>query len=265
MGDIDIELWSKEAPLACRNFVQLCLEGYYNGNIFHRLVKGFIVQTGDASGTGMGSESVYGELYKDEFHSRLRFNRRGLVASANQGESDSNGSQFFFTLDACPELQNKHTIFGKVTGNTLFNMLKLGEGDVDRNEKPLHPRKIKSVEVLNNPFPDIVVRVKEERKKEKTKEEKARDNVKASKNFALLSFGEEAEEEEEEINEMHSQFKSKSKSSHDLLEDDKLSSIPAVDTSQLDEIELDTVTDVDDNETKRSSRLNKIKEKLKRK
>lgn len=262
VGDIDIELWSKEAPLACRNFVQLCLEGYYNGNIFHRLVKGFIVQTGDASGTGLGSESVYGELYKDEFHSRLRFNRRGLVASANQGEKDSNGSQFFFTLDACPELQNKNTIFGKVTGNTLFNMIKLGEGDVDRNERPVHLHKIRSVEVLNNPFPDIVVRVKEERKKVKTKEEKARENIKASKNFALLSFGDEAEEEEE-INETHSQFKSKSKSSHDLLEDAKLSSIPAVDTSQLDEIELDTAKDVDDNEDKRNSRLNKIKEKLK--
>lgn len=64
MGDIDIELWSKEAPKACRNFVQLCLEGYYNGTIFHRVVKDFIVQGGDPTGTGTGGESVYGATFK---------------------------------------------------------------------------------------------------------------------------------------------------------------------------------------------------------
>ena len=63
VGDIDVELWSKETPKACRNFVQLCLEGYYNGTIFHRLVHDFIVQGGDPTGTGHGGESVYGKPF----------------------------------------------------------------------------------------------------------------------------------------------------------------------------------------------------------
>lgn len=63
VGDIDVELWSKETPKACRNFVQLCMEGYYDGTIFHRLVHEFIVQGGDPTGTGCGGESVYGKPF----------------------------------------------------------------------------------------------------------------------------------------------------------------------------------------------------------
>ena len=63
-GEIDIELWSKEAPKASRNFVQLCLEGYYDGTIFHRVVKDFIVQGGDPTGTGHGGDSVYGKPFR---------------------------------------------------------------------------------------------------------------------------------------------------------------------------------------------------------
>lgn len=59
VGDIDIELWSRECPKACRNFIQLCMEGYYNNTIFHRVVKGFIVQGGDPNGDGTGGESIY--------------------------------------------------------------------------------------------------------------------------------------------------------------------------------------------------------------
>jgi peptidyl-prolyl cis-trans isomerase SDCCAG10 len=64
LGEIEIELWSKECPKTCRNFVQLCLEGYFDGNIFHRIVKDFIAQTGDPTGTGQGGESIYGEPFK---------------------------------------------------------------------------------------------------------------------------------------------------------------------------------------------------------
>lgn len=63
-GDIEVELWSREAPKACRNFVQLCLEGYYDGVLFHRVVKGFIAQGGDPTGTGAGGESIYGHPFK---------------------------------------------------------------------------------------------------------------------------------------------------------------------------------------------------------
>lgn len=64
VGDIDLELWTKEAPKACRNFIQLCMEGYYNGTIFHRVIKGFIAQGGDPTGTGEGGESIYEHTFK---------------------------------------------------------------------------------------------------------------------------------------------------------------------------------------------------------
>ncbi|NXU20096.1 CWC27 protein, partial [Pardalotus punctatus] len=227
-GEIDIELWSKEAPKACRNFIQLCMEEYYNNTIFHRVVPGFIVQGGDPTGTGSGGESVYGAPFKDEFHSRLRFNRRGLVAMANAGPHD-NGSQFFFTLGRADELNNKHTIFGKVTGDTIYNMLRLAEVEVDKEERPLSPHKIRSTEVLFNPFDDIVPRPNKKLKKDKPEEDTKKPKVKGTKNFNLLSFGEEAEEEEEEVSRVSQSMKGKSKSSHDLLKDDPhLSSVPAV-------------------------------------
>ncbi|XP_060679736.1 spliceosome-associated protein CWC27 homolog [Hemiscyllium ocellatum] len=229
-GDIDIELWSKEAPKACRNFIQLCLEGYYDNTIFHRVVPGFIVQGGDPTRSGTGGESIYGKPFKDEFHSRLRFNRRGLVAMANAGPHD-NGSQFFFTLGPADELNNKHTIFGKVTGDTIYNILRLAEVEIDKDERPISPHKIKSTEVLHNSFDDIVPRVLKKHKKEKREEEMKKSYSKGTKNFSLLSFGEEAEEEEEEVNRVSQSMKGKSKSSHDLLKDDpRLSSVPVVES-----------------------------------
>lgn len=219
VGDIDIELWCRETPKTCRNFIQLCMEGYYNNTLFHRLVKGFIVQGGDPNGDGTGGESVYGGTFKDEFHSRLRFIRRGLVAMANAGRDD-NGSQFFFTLGEATELQNKHTLFGKVTGDTVFNMLKLEDGVVvDHNEKPLYPHRILKTEVLLNPFDDIVPRVVE--RKRGNKEKKVKE--KGVKNFGLLSFGNEAEEDEEETNVFVQKNAGKAKSTHDVLDDPKLS------------------------------------------
>ncbi|XP_036063298.1 spliceosome-associated protein CWC27 homolog isoform X2 [Onychomys torridus] len=233
-GDIDVELWSKEAPKACRNFIQLCLEAYYDNTIFHRVVPGFIVQGGDPTGTGTGGESIYGAPFKDEFHSRLRFNRRGLVAMANAGPHD-NGSQFFFTLGRADELNNKHTIFGKVTGDTVYNMLRLTEVDIEDDERPRNPHRIKSCEVLFNPFDDIIPREIKRPKKEKPEEENKKLKPKGTKNFSLLSFGEEAEEEEEEVNRVSQSMKGRSKSSHDLLKDDPhLSSVPAVESEKDD-------------------------------
>ncbi|XP_006875357.1 PREDICTED: peptidyl-prolyl cis-trans isomerase CWC27 homolog [Chrysochloris asiatica] len=246
-GDIDIELWSKEAPKACRNFIQLCLEAYYDNTIFHRVVPGFIVQGGDPTGTGAGGDSIYGAPFKDEFHSRLRFNRRGLVAMANAGPHD-NGSQFFFTLARADELNNKHTIFGKVTGDTVYNMLRLTEVDIDDEERPRNPHKIKNCEVLFNPFDDIIPREIKKPKKEKPDEDVKKLKPKGTKNFSLLSFGEEAEEEEEEVNRVSQSMKGKSKSSHDLLKDDPhLSSVPAV------ESEKDAAGDLDDDEEDESA------------
>lgn len=141
-----------------------------------------------------------------------------MLGMANS-DKDDNGTQFFFTMAPTPELQGKNTLFGKVTGNTVFNMLKLEECLVDHNERPLHPPRIIKTEVLNNPFEDIVIRVPIKSKdKQKTQGKKE----KVVKNFGLLSFGDEAEDDEAQV-EIEKQKFSKSKSSHDALNDPKLS------------------------------------------
>ncbi|RXN21348.1 peptidyl-prolyl cis-trans isomerase CWC27-like protein [Labeo rohita] len=263
-GDIDIELWSKETPKACRNFTQLCMEGYYDGTIFHRVVPDFIVQGGDPTGTGTGGESIYGRPFKDEFHSRLRFNRRGLVAMANAGPHD-NGSQFFFTLGRADELNNKHTIFGKVTGDTVYNLLRLAEVDCDSDERPLNPHKIRSTEVLHSPFDDIIPR-EIKVKKQKNKDEGKKSQSKATKNFSLLSFGEEAEEDEELVNQVSQTLKGKSKSSHDLLKDDpKLSSVPVVDRNQSGEDDSEDAGDDEEDDSERESERERIRENISQK
>ncbi|GJP41898.1 hypothetical protein CLOM_g1519 [Closterium sp. NIES-68] len=227
LGDLDIELWPREAPKAVRNFVQLCLEGYYDNTIFHRIIPGFMVQGGDPTGSGTGGESIYGEPFKDEFHSRLRFSHRGLVACANASAPHSNGSQWFFTLDRCDWLDKKHTIFGKITGDTIFNAVRLGEVDTDDNDRPFDPPSIISVEVIWNPFEDIVPRRLPARQQlEAARKSKGRDKnkrrhqpqVKGTKQLNLLSFGEEAEEEEAQLEEANLRIRS----SHDVLKDPRL-------------------------------------------
>ncbi|MFH4975085.1 hypothetical protein AB6A40_001794 [Gnathostoma spinigerum] len=256
VGDIDIELWTKECPLASRNFIQLCMEGYYNGTIFHRMIKDFIVQGGDPTGKGTGGESIYGKPFKDEFHQRLKFRRRGLLGMANGGKKDDNGSQFFFTLGSTPDLDGKHTLFGKVVGDTLFNMLKLGEGETDENDRPLCVHKIRSAEILNCPFSDIKPR--EQKCAKKPKEEKMRRKKEEKQNLNLLSFGDEAEADEEELSFANSHLKSKSKSAHDILTDERLSKEVAVRPEELEEI----VPVKNEGSEETNARLARIKEKL---
>jgi peptidyl-prolyl cis-trans isomerase SDCCAG10 len=86
VGDIDIELWAKEAPLACRNFIQLSLEGYYDGTLFHRVIKDFMAQGGDPTNSGKGGASSWGRPFKDEIHGRIKFNHRGQLAMANESK-----------------------------------------------------------------------------------------------------------------------------------------------------------------------------------
>ncbi|XP_031501538.1 peptidyl-prolyl cis-trans isomerase CYP57 isoform X2 [Nymphaea colorata] len=219
MGPIDIELWPKEAPKAVRNFVQLAMEGYYDNTIFHRIIKSFLVQGGDPTGTGTGGESIYGGTFADEFHSRLRFNHRGLVACANAGSSHTNGSQFFISLDRCDWLDRKNTIFGKVTGDSIFNLLRIGDIETDENDRPIDsPPRIISFEILWNPFDDIIPRRVPGKVLPTVADSSGKENKKTVKKLNLLSFGEEAEEEEKGL----AAVKEKIKSSHDVLNDPRL-------------------------------------------
>ncbi|OAD51962.1 Peptidyl-prolyl cis-trans isomerase CWC27 like protein [Eufriesea mexicana] len=129
------------------------------------VMKGFVTQGGYPTGIGEGGK-IYAEPFKNKFHTRLRFCRRDLIAMANSGKDD-NGSQFFFTLGSTPDLQNKHTIFGNVTGETIYNMLKFEEALVDENDRSLYPSRLIKTIILNNPFaniPRIIVQEGEEAK-----------------------------------------------------------------------------------------------------
>lgn len=196
-GDILLELFAKQTPRSSRNFLQLCLDGYYDGTIFHRLVPGFVIQGGDPTGTGEGGEAIYdGGLFEDEFHSRLKFNRRGLLGMANSGRKDDNGSQFFLTLGSTPELEGRNTMFGRVVGDTIYNLMKMGDAELAEGggERPMYPTRITRTEVLASPYEDMV---KREGKVMGTVAEKKSDKRKGKKKpgKALLSF--EAEEGEE--------------------------------------------------------------------
>ena len=109
-GRIVIELYQDEAPKTVANFVKLAKEGFYNGIIFHRVIPGFMIQTGDPTGTGRGGP---GYTFDDEFSPALHHDGPGVVSMANAGPN-TNGSQFFITLAATPWLDGKHAIFGRV-------------------------------------------------------------------------------------------------------------------------------------------------------
>ncbi len=189
-GDLEIELFAKQTPITSRNFLQLCLDGYYDNTVFHRLVKGFIIQGGDPTGTGQGGESSYdGEPFQDEFHSRLKYTRRGLLGMANTGKKDDNGSQFFFTLAATPELQDKNTMFGRIAGDTIYNLMKLAEAEITEGseDRPMYPAKITGSEIIINPFEDMVKRDRVAQRTEPEEKKAKKPKRKAGKN--VLSFG----------------------------------------------------------------------------
>ncbi|VDM16611.1 unnamed protein product [Hydatigera taeniaeformis] len=113
IGDIHLRLWPRECPRTVENFVGHARAGYYNGHIFHRVIKGFMIQTGCPLGTGTGGKSIWGGEFEDEFHPSLRHDRPYTVSMANAGPN-TNGSQFFITVAPTPWLDNKHTVFGRV-------------------------------------------------------------------------------------------------------------------------------------------------------
>jgi len=124
-GVVEIELRPDIAPKACENFIALSKKGYYNGLIFHRIIKGFMIQGGDPTGTGTGGASVWGKNFADEITPKLTFEKPLLLAMANRGPN-TNGSQFFITVAPTPWLNGHHTIFGTVTkGADIVKKLEL--------------------------------------------------------------------------------------------------------------------------------------------
>ena len=109
-GDIVIELFADKAPNTVNNFVFLAREGFHDGTTFHRVIKDFMIQGGDPTGSGAGGP---GYQFSDEFHPALRHSGPGILSMANAGRN-TNGSQFFITHVATPWLDGKHAVFGKV-------------------------------------------------------------------------------------------------------------------------------------------------------
>ncbi len=139
-GNIELQLMPEAAPKACENFSELAKNGYYNGIIFHRVIKGFMVQCGDPTGTGRGGESVWKKPFQDEVSKSVQFDSPGILAMANAGPN-TNGSQFFITTAKAPWLSMKHTIFGKVVSG--YDVVQKIEGtDTDFSDKPVDEQKI---------------------------------------------------------------------------------------------------------------------------
>jgi peptidylprolyl isomerase len=140
-GKITLELFPKVAPLAVENFLTHVKNGYYNGLVFHRIIKGFMIQGGDPTGTGRGGESIWKKPFQDEFAPNVTFNRKGILAMANAGPS-TNGSQFFITVAPTQWLNGRHTIFGEVKSG-YDNVRKLEMVEVTpRANRPLEEQKI---------------------------------------------------------------------------------------------------------------------------
>lgn len=109
-GDVRIKLFASKVPSTVNNFVFLAREGFYDGTVFHRVIRGFMAQGGDPTGTGRGGP---GYKFRDEFDPSLRHNKEGILSMANAG-ANTNGSQFFITYGAQPHLDNRHAVFGEV-------------------------------------------------------------------------------------------------------------------------------------------------------
>ena len=163
-GNIVIDLFIDECPIACNNFLKLCKIKYYNNNLFFNIQHDYIAQTGDPTGTGHGGNSIYGHIknerssFQNEVFKNKKHNKIGLVSMANDGKEDSNFSQFFITLrgENMDHLDMKHTIFGEVAeGEEILQIL--NELYCDEDGRPYQDVRIRHTYILEDPFPEPII------------------------------------------------------------------------------------------------------------
>jgi peptidylprolyl isomerase len=145
-GDIELELFPQIAPKAVENFVKLSEKGYYNGVIFHRVIKRFMIQGGDPTGTGRGGESIYGKIFDNEYGKNVVFDKPGILAMANRG-TNTTATQFFITTVPTPHLNGGYTIFGKVVKG-YDTVQKIENTKVGRGDRPIEKQIIKNAKVI---------------------------------------------------------------------------------------------------------------------
>lgn len=149
-GDLQVELWGKQAPIASRNFIQLALEGFYDGTNFHRLVPKYVLQG------GINENLPFPPEFSLEYNPRIKFTRRGMLAMTNMApQGVRHCTQFFFALGPAPDLDKQATIFGKVTGDCIYNLVRIGDTDPAEDVQKII---IKSIKIVVNPFDDIIPR-----------------------------------------------------------------------------------------------------------
>ena len=172
-GDMRIKLFPEQAPKTVANFIALSKDGYYDGVIFHRIIKDFMIQGGDPTGTGMGGESIYGQAFEDEFSEEL-YNIRGALSMANAGPN-TNGSQFFIVQNqhlpyskkeiarggwpepiaeiyanqgGTPHLDRRHTVFGQLADEESYKVLDVIAGvETGAMDKPVEDVVIETIEI----------------------------------------------------------------------------------------------------------------------
>ena len=142
LGNIEAVLYAKEAPKTVENFMTLANKKFYDGIIFHRVIPGFMIQTGDPTGTGTGGP---GYQFADEFSPSLRHDKAGVFSMANSGPN-TNGSQFFITVAPTPWLDNRHSVFGEVTKG-MEVVEKIANAPRNSQDKPLNEIKMTRVAV----------------------------------------------------------------------------------------------------------------------
>jgi len=147
-GEFEVELRPDIAPKAVENFTTHAKNGYYNGLIFHRVIKNFMIQGGDPTGTGRGGESIWGKPFEDEFSPNALFDKTGILAMANAGRN-TNGSQFFITTAPTYWLNGRHSIFGYVTkGYDIVKKIEsVPTAGRSGGDKPLVDQKIISITI----------------------------------------------------------------------------------------------------------------------
>ena len=245
IGDLDLELFSQQAPQTCRTFLHLALRRAHDGCTFHRIERDFLAQSGDLATSSLPHDRLqrvraaewYSEPLKPELHSRLRFNRRGLVGLARSAKPQAadgstaaaveDNAQFFITLAPTAELTGQHTLFGKITGSTLYNLTRLNEPDVAATNSTTKVR-VTGVELLTCPWPELIGeveeeerawRVAEEEEARRRKKKEAESNRLAKRNVNALSFA--ADDEEAEPEEGQADRRKRGKGLHDVLVVDK--------------------------------------------
>lgn len=141
MGTFKIELFADKAPTTVQNFIDLVNRGFYKDMIFHRVVAGFVIQTGDPTGTGRGGSE---KSIKLEIHPDLKHDSAGIVGMARGSDPDSASSQFYITLQATPHLDGSYTVFGKVIEG-LDVVMAIGQVEVGPGDRPVVPVSLKSI------------------------------------------------------------------------------------------------------------------------